>query len=238
LTLPDRETIAISAFFFGIALALVGMILLIARAFARRLWLGAIALLLPPTAPLLALTDLRRSRGALLTFLIGVVIFSVPYILVITGTIIDLGERERIVDGQRHLTLTGWNRKDYSLLALKRDTVVLQMANADVTDTTLGLLRGFDRLRELDIGGANVTPAGLAKLAELPALEDLKLAGTALDDAGFATIATLPKLKTINVSRTKVTDEAIEAWRSAGEGRKAVTGRPRVRRTPSEPTKG
>jgi len=42
--------------------------------------------------------------------------------------------RERLVDGQAHLTLTGWDRDDYSVLQARPQTVVLQMANADVTD--------------------------------------------------------------------------------------------------------
>ena len=56
---------------------------------------------------------------------------------------IDLGPRETIVNGQRHITLTGWDRKDYTFLGSKRDVVVLQMANPDVTDSTLGNLKGI-----------------------------------------------------------------------------------------------
>ena len=46
-----------------------------------------------------------------------------------------------MVDGQQHLTLTGSDRKDYSVLKLKQDVAVLQMANPDVTDQSLESLR-------------------------------------------------------------------------------------------------
>ncbi len=54
---------------------------------------------------------------------------------------LDLGAPREVVDGQRHLTLTGWDRKDYSILKLKPDVVVLQMANPDVTDQSLESLQ-------------------------------------------------------------------------------------------------
>ena len=67
---------------------------------------------------------------------------------------------EKIVDGQRHLTLTGWDRKDYSILKLKPDVVVLQMANPDVTDESLESLQEMKALQELDLSGTQVTDAG------------------------------------------------------------------------------
>ena len=86
---------------------------------------------------------------------------------------IDLGPREKIVDGERHITLTGWDRKDYAFLGSKHDVVVLQMANPDVTDQTLEHLRGMSALKELDLNNTQVTDAGLKVLKDLPALSDV-----------------------------------------------------------------
>ena len=54
---------------------------------------------------------------------LGLVIMGFPpaYELLVP---IDLGSVEKLVDGERHLTLTGWDRKDYALLGSKRDVVV------------------------------------------------------------------------------------------------------------------
>ena len=81
---------------------------------------------------------------------------------------LDLGPREKLVNGEQHLTLTGWDRKDYSILRHKPDTVVLQMANPDVTDQTLEPLKEMKALQELDLNGTQVTDAGLVVLKDLP----------------------------------------------------------------------
>src|SRR5437899_2914318 len=71
---------------------------------------------------------------------------------------IERGPRDKLVDGERHLTLTGWDRTDYAdFLGRKPDAVVLQMANADVTDDTLALLADMTRLRRLDVSHSQVT---------------------------------------------------------------------------------
>ena len=98
---------------------------------------------------------------------------------------LDLGPRDKLVDGQRHLTLTGWDRKDYSVLRLKPDVVVLQMANPDVTDQSLEPLKEMKALQELDLSGTQVTDAGLKILKDLPALTRLRLARTKITDQGF-----------------------------------------------------
>jgi hypothetical protein len=63
----------------------------------------------------------------------------------------SLGPLDKIVAGERHLTLTGWNQNDYAVIATRPDTIVLQMANADVTDQTLQFIKGMKNLRELDL---------------------------------------------------------------------------------------
>ena len=100
---------------------------------------------------------------------------------------INLGPREKTVNGELHITLTGWDKqtKDYALLARKPETVVLQMANADVTDDTLRHLSGLKRLQELDLNDTQISDGGLRVLAEFPSLRVLRLRGTKVTDQGF-----------------------------------------------------
>ena len=137
----------------GLAVILVGLLGLVFRAF--RHW--------------------RKGLLPLGLIGLGVVITGFPplYRLIVP---IDLGPRETVVNGQRHITLTGWDRKDYSLLGSKHDVVVLQMANPDVTDQTLEHLKGMNRLEELDLNNTQVSDSGLKLLRDLPALATLQAA--------------------------------------------------------------
>jgi Leucine-rich repeat (LRR) protein len=136
---------------------------------------------------------------------------------------IDLGPLERTVGGELHLTLTGWDRKDYSVLRQKPHVVVLQMANPDVEDQTLGYLAGMDRLRELDLNGSKVTDAGLKELRSLPNLESLRLKDTAVTDAGFReSLGTMDSLKQLDLRGTRVSREVVQSWKDAKPGRRAL----------------
>jgi len=127
------------------------------------------------------------------------------------------------VDGERHLTLTGWDRKDYAVLRTMGDAVVLQMANPDVTDPVLEHLEGMDRLRELDLSDTQVTDAGLRRLRGLESLETLRLKGTAVTDRGMhETLETLPALRQLDLRGTAVRRELVDAWKAAGTGRRAL----------------
>src|SRR5947209_6893212 len=146
----------------GLAMILVGLLGLVFRAF--RHW--------------------RKGLLPLGLIGLGVVITGFPplYRLIVP---IDLGPRETVVNGQRHITLTGWDRKDYSLLGSKHDAVVLQMANPDVTDQTLEHLKGMNRLEELDLDNTQVSDSGLKLLRDLRALASLRLQNTKVTDQGF-----------------------------------------------------
>ena len=136
---------------------------------------------------------------------------------------IDLGPRETVVDGQRHITLTGWDRKDYALLGSKHDVAVLQMANPDVTDQTLEHLKGMNRLEELDLNNTQVTDSGLKILRDLPALASLRLKNTKVTDQGFQeSLAGKATLMQLDLRGTQVSRDAVQAWRKAKEGRRAM----------------
>jgi hypothetical protein len=138
---------------------------------------------------------------------------------------INLGPRERIVDGEQHITLTGWDRgtADYVVLKSRPEVIVLQMANPDVTDQTLEYLAGARRLRELDLNDTQVTDHGLSALAALPALEILRLKGTKISDEGFRkTLVSKESLRQLDVRNTAVSAKSAKLWREARQGRRIL----------------
>ncbi len=134
---------------------------------------------------------------------------------------VDLGARERLVDGERHVTLTGWDGGSYDFLDKRPDTVVLQMANDDVTDATLAYLQGMQHLVELDLNDTGVTDRGLGALSRLSNLETLRLRGTGITDSGFREFI-LPHatLKRLDLRQTSISKELIDQWKAAGTGRR------------------
>ncbi len=116
--------------------------------------------------------------------------------------------------------MTGWDRKDYSVLKLKHDVVVLQMANPDVTDQSLDSLKEMKALRELDLSGTQVSDAGLKILKDLPTLATLWLARTKITDQGFRdALLSKDSLMRLDLSGTQVSRETAQSWRNARPGR-------------------
>jgi len=190
----------------GLFLAGIGIVALAALWFLLRLFLARRGLVWP-----------------LMLAGFGVALVATPIIYTRVVTTIDLGERERVVDGELHITLTGWDRTSYEFLANKPDIVVLQMANPDVTDETLKRLAGQRRLKTLDLNGTQVTDQGLAVLAELSSLQTLRLRGTKITDAGLKTLFdALPELKQLDLQQTAVSQEPVDAWQAAKPGRRVL----------------
>lgn len=184
----------------GLAVVVVGCLGLVVRAF--RHW--------------------RKGLAPLMLIGIGLIVTGFPpaYRLLVP---IDLGPRERIVDGQRLLTLTGWDRDDYTFLGSKHDVAVLQMANPNVTDRTLELLKGMEILKDLDLNNTHVTDEGLKILKDLPALNTLRLKNTEITDQGFQkTLATKESLQRLDLTGTKVSQETAQAWQLAKSGRRVL----------------
>jgi hypothetical protein len=134
------------------------------------------------------------------------------------------GERERMVEGELHLTLTGWDKTDYSLLDERPDAVVVQMANPDVTDETLRHLSAMMILKELDLSNTGITDEGLAAVAALPALKSLRLANTKITDDGFRKFL-MDKESLLELDLTGargVASKTLRQWKAAREGRRFV----------------
>jgi hypothetical protein len=195
---------------------------LIARAFRTRRGWGFTSLVMPPVGLVFAARHPRKGIPPLGLLLLSLLIAATPALYTLFVTL-DLKPRDKLVDGQRHLTLTGWDRQDYALLKLNPDVVVLQMANPDVTDQTIEALRGMKELQELDLNGTQVTDLGLNVLKDLPVLSALRLARTKITDQGFHdTLFSKDALMRLDLSGTQVSRDTVQAWRDAKPGRQAI----------------
>ncbi|WP_206107877.1 leucine-rich repeat domain-containing protein [Paludisphaera rhizosphaerae] len=206
----------------GFALMAIGWLWLVVSAFRDRVGWGVAILLFPPLAPVYVLMRGGAVWAPAAVLALGLVLTAFPPLYTNLAPI-DLGPRETIVEGERHLTLTGWDRKDYAFLGSKSDAVVVQIANPDVDDATLNNLKGFDKLRELDLSDTKVTDEGLKILKDLPALTTLRLANTKITDAGFkAALADKESLQRLDLTGTAVSSETVDAWKAAKPGRRAM----------------
>jgi len=209
----------------GVALVALGVTWFLVSAFRQHAAWGLACLVLAPLGvPLFLLRHWPRARRPVALLLFGAVVLTAPFAVNRAQQyFIDLGPREKVVDGEQHITLTGWDRTDYSVLRARPATVVLQMANPDVTDQTLDYLDGMTGLRELDLNDTKITDQGLAKLARVSTLETLRLKNTAVTDAGFREhLMPLAALRELDLRGTKVAGAAVREWKAARPERRAL----------------
>jgi len=214
--------------FLGAILLLIGMLWLIRNACRTRKWLGILTFLTAPIEPLIfGLFRSTQNKKALILVVTGLVVGTVPF-AADRGYefVFGLGERARGINGERYLTLTGWDRNDYgAVLSRYNDDAVLEMSNPDVTDETLKMLVDLPQLKELTLTDTPITDAGLATLAKLPALESLRLQRTKITKEGVTTLLTdpPPKLIEIDVSGNSIPASALRKWKNVdSEHRKYV----------------
>ncbi len=215
------ETIGVSVLITGLVMAIVGWAWLLVLAFRTRMWWGLVSVFIPPMMLIFAIAFWSKTRRAAILLGAGLIVGAVPFgINVVQGQIVGLGKYESQVNGEWHVTVTGWDQKDYQALKTRHDAVVLQMANADVTDQTLEVLRDFPNLRELDLNDTGVTDAGLPILAALPKLQILRLARTKITDAGFQQHLTGKETLTqLDLRGTEVPAKSLRDWKNAQPGR-------------------
>ncbi len=203
----------------GLVISIAGLVWLVVCAFRVGLAWGFGCLIFPPAALPFAARYPAKAKWPLSVLVLGLVLAG--------GTIavnrlvvnrLSLGPREKVVDGELHITLTGWDQSDYSPLGQRKDVVVLQMANPDVVDETLDHLAGMTRLRELDLNDSKISDEGLRKIASLPALAILRLRGTAVTNEGFVEYL-LPggNLREIDARETAISSKALREWKSANK---------------------
>ncbi len=196
------EQIGVVLLFAGLIAATVGLFWFVGRGLAVLLGRRQARQLLVPLALL---------GGGLV---VGAVPFAYQHLYL---RIVGLGERERMLDGERALNLTGWDRDGYEILAQRPDVAILELGNSDVTDETLELLVGLPKLRELTLNDSGVTDAGLATLARLPALETLRIARTKITPEGLRRFLDAPprRLSQLDVSGNGIPTTILRQWKNA-----------------------
>ena len=205
----------------GLVVSALGLVWLLLMAFQKHWSWGVGGLLFPPSLLVFIARNFRQAKAPIGVVFAGLVLAFSPAIY--TRMVpVDLGPHEAIVNGERHLTLTGWDRKDYSVIAFKPDTIVLQMANEDVKDKTMEYLKPLQQLRELDISFSEVTDEGLDVIAELPELQTLHIQGLKITDAGFKKLMEHPKLTQINLTGTQVSADLVTEWMTSNPTRMAL----------------
>lgn len=204
----------------------IGVILLVAGLLAATV--GLLWLLGRGVAVLFGRRTARQLLVPLALLAGGLVVGAVPFAYQnLYLRIVGLGERERFIDGERALTLTGWDRDDYAILAEKPDIAILELGNPDVTDETLEVLLAMPKLRELTLNDSSVSDAGLATLARLPSLERLRIARTQITPEGLRRFLDAPpkQLRELDVSGNEIPAKLLRSWKNAaaeGEDRRYV----------------
>jgi hypothetical protein len=206
----------------GVAVAVLAWVWLLIRAFRQHRAWGLSSLVVPPVGLFFAGRYPRKGAIPVGLIVLCLIVAAIPAVYT-TYVPLNLGARERLVEGEKHLTLTGSDSKDAPDLKSKNDVTVLQMANADVTDQSLEPLKEMKLLRELDLNGSEITDAGLETLKALPVLTTLRLARTKITDKGFrSALFDKDSLMRLDVQGTGVSPETIKAWKEAKPGRRAM----------------
>ena len=213
------EVVGVGLLFGGLLLLVAGLLWLIAQAYrSRGIFFAALLVLTTPVGPLLyGLIHFSKSLKPLILILAGLLIGAVPFAFSHgLELLMGLGERERMIAGERHLVLTGWDRPDYSILSSRSDVVVLEMANPNVDDETLNLLLPLVKLRELTLNDSVISDEGLQFLRQLPALESLRVARTKITKDGVVEFLADPpaKLKELDVSGNSIPASALRKWKN------------------------
>ncbi|NCY02468.1 MAG: hypothetical protein EBX36_06045 [Planctomycetia bacterium] len=197
-----NETIGAALIFAGLLLAVAGLVWLVARG----------------VAVLARRRTVRQMAVPLAVCAAGLVMGAVPFAYQhLYLAIVGLGERERVIDGERTLTLTGWDRHGYDILRSRTDVAILEMGNKDVGDDTLPLLADLPNLRELTLNDSSITDAGLPLLARLPRLESLRIARTGVTAEGVRAFLAdpPPRLRQIDVSGNGIPVGILRTWKNA-----------------------
>ena len=98
----------------------------------------------------------------------------------------------------------------------------LNVHGAKVSDTTLEHVSGISSLESLNIGSAMVTDIGLERLTSLPNLRELTIGGNKLTDAGLQALRQMPALTYLDLTGRQGTDANIWAIRMSDVGLEAI----------------
>ncbi len=87
----------------------------------------------------------------------------------------------------------------------------LSLANSDIVDSDLKLLRSFPLLQAVNLNGTPITDAGLAELVDMSRLAELSVADTQVTIDGIVSLLDAHhELRSVDVSNLGLTDEDLE----------------------------
>jgi hypothetical protein len=222
--MESMETVFEYSLYAGLVIAAIATLWLLATAYHQSWKCGLLVTFVPVLLPWHIFRGQPRTAAPAALLAVGIALLAFPP-LYTRFMPIDLGERVTTVDGEKHVTLTGWNKNDYRAITRHPDCSVLQMANSDVTDSTLEFVEALPKLRELDLDNTQITDSGLKIIAALHELQRLRISRTRVTDAGFQeSLAKHPKLRQLWCPDTAIKRSSLEAWKQAGESRRFIGG--------------
>jgi Leucine rich repeat/Leucine Rich repeat len=98
----------------------------------------------------------------------------------------------------------------------------LNVHGTKISDTTLEHISGITTLEQLNIGSAMITDVGLERLTTLPNLKELTMGGNELGDAGLQALRQMPGLTYLDLSGRQGTDSNVWAIAMSDTGLEAV----------------
>ena len=98
----------------------------------------------------------------------------------------------------------------------------LNVHGTKISDTTLEHIAGITSLEQLNIGSAMVTDVGLERLTSLPNLKELTMGGNKFGDAGLQALRQMPGLTYLDLNGRQGTDANIWAISMSDTGLDAV----------------
>ena len=98
----------------------------------------------------------------------------------------------------------------------------LNVHGTKISDTTLDHIAGISTIESLDIGSAMITDVGLERLSSLPNLKELTMGGNELGDAGLQALRQLPGLTFLDLNGRQGTDSNVWTLSMSDTGLEAL----------------
>jgi len=113
---------------------------------------------------------------------------------------------------------------DEGLAAIKgwRKLKRLNLHGTKISDTSLEHISGITTLEYVNIGSAMITDVGLERLSSLPNLKELTIGGNELGDAGLQALRQLPGLTYLDLSGRQGTDSNVWTISMSDKGLEAL----------------
>jgi len=113
---------------------------------------------------------------------------------------------------------------DEGLAAIKgwKKLRTLNVHGTKVSDTTLEHISALTTLESLNVGSAMLTDVGLERLTTLPNLKELTMGGNELGDAGLQALRQIPTLTFLDLSGRQGTDSNVWAISISDAGLEAI----------------